>query len=219
MGAKIFLTILAVALIQAACSVSAVEPMNATHTPSSSAVISTETLAPIANTITPAASESPVPATMVPSAIPSPASLDPNATNVSGASTVKIFMVAINDNGVRGPKIGCGDSIIPVDVPITPTLGVLRAALTKLLSAKTRYFGGESDLYDSLYQSNLNIDSLDIQNGVATIRLSGTVLLGGVCDAPRFQAQIEQTALQFSTIKQVSIFINDKPLSEVLSSK
>jgi hypothetical protein len=128
-------------------------------------------------------------------------------------------MVAMNDNGVKGTKIGCGDSIVPVSVPITPTLGVLRAALTKLLSVKTRFFGGESDLYNSLYQSNLNLDSLNLQDGVATIRLSGTVVLGGVCDTPRFQAQLEQTALQFSTVKQVNIFINDKPLSEVLSSK
>jgi spore germination protein GerM len=103
-------------------------------------------------------------------------------------------------------------------VSITPTEAVLRAALTKLLSIKTRFYG-ESGLYNSLYQSNLSIESLIIQNGVATIRLSGTISMGGECDTPRFQAQLEQTALQFSTVKQVSIFINGKPLSEVLSSK
>jgi len=103
-------------------------------------------------------------------------------------------------------------------VSITPTIGVLRAALTKLLTIKTRFYG-ESGLYNSLYQSNLSIDSLNLQNGVATIRLSGTISLGGVCDTPRFQAQLEQTVLQFSTIKQANIFINDQPLAKVLSSK
>lgn len=44
-------------------------------------------------------------------------------------------------------------------------------------------------------------------------------MLGGVCDAPRLEAQIEQTALQFSTVNEVAVFVNDKPLEEVLSSK
>lgn len=219
MGTKIFLTILAVVIMQAICSIATATPMTATRKTSTNTVIPTGTPAPIINTAAPVPSETAPAVTSVPTTNPSATSLSPDATSSSGASTVKIFLVAINDNGVRGPKIGCGDSIIPVDVPIIPTLGVLRAALTKLLSIKTRYFGGESDLYNSLYQSNLNIDNLSIQNGLATIWLSGTVQLGGVCDTPRFQAQLEQTVLQFSTIKQVNIFINDKPLSEVLSSK
>ena len=219
MGTKILLAILAVVLIQAACSVSTATP-TVTQAPATSIVIPTETSIPIQNTVTTVPSES-VPAATIPSAIAIPlaASPTPVAADSTGANTVKIFMVAMNDNGVKGTKIGCGDSIVPVSVPITPTLGVLRAALTKLLSVKTRFFGGESDLYNSLYQSNLNLDSLNLQDGVATIRLSGTVVLGGVCDTPRFQAQLEQPALQFSTVKQVNIFINDKPLSEVLSSK
>jgi hypothetical protein len=219
MGTKIFLAILAVVIVQAICSIATATPMKATQVLSTNTVIPTRTAVPITNTATPDPSETAPMVTSVPTTNPSATSLPPAATASSGASTVKIFLIAINDNGVRGPKIGCGDSIIPVDVPISPTLGVLRAALTKLLSIKTRFFGGESDLYNSLYQSNLNIDNLSIQNGLATIWLSGTVQLGGVCDTPRFQAQLEQTALQFSTIKQVDIFINNKPLSEVLSSK
>jgi len=44
-------------------------------------------------------------------------------------------------------------------------------------------------------------------------------MLGGVCDAPRVEAQIEQTALQFSTVHEVAVFINDVPLEDVLSLK
>ena len=218
MGTRIFLAILAVVIVQAACSIATAPPIKATLAPSPSLPIPTETVIVSPNTITPAPTIPP--ATAVPSAVPTAvASPATNPIATSGVSTVKIYLIAINDNGARGKEIGCGDSVVGVDVPITPTLGVLRAALTRLLSIKTRYFGGESDLYDSLYQSDLSIDSLDIQDGVATIRLSGAMQLGGVCDAPRFQAQLEQTALQFSTIKQVDIFINDKPLSQVLSSK
>jgi len=58
-----------------------------------------------------------------------------------------------------------------------------------------------------------------IEQGKAIIHLTGTVVLGGVCDAPRLEAQIEQTALQFSTVSDVAVFVNDTPLEEVLSSK
>ena len=44
-------------------------------------------------------------------------------------------------------------------------------------------------------------------------------MLGGVCDSPRFEAQIEQTALQFSTVSSVEVFINDIPLQDVLSQQ
>jgi hypothetical protein len=44
-------------------------------------------------------------------------------------------------------------------------------------------------------------------------------MLGGVCDSPRVQAQIEQTALQFSTVSEVEVFVNDTPLEEVLSQQ
>ncbi len=218
MVTKTLFVLFAVILIQAACSISTLAPQNATQ--ARSTILPTETSIQITNTVLAVPTETSPTAIAAPSAVPPTASLVPVATGeTTDANTVKIFLVAINDNGVKGAKIGCGDSLVPVSVPVTPTLGVLRAALTKLLSIKTRFFGGESDLYNSLYQSNLAIDSLNIQNSVAEIRLSGTISLGGVCDTPRFQAQLVQTALQFSTIKQVNIFINDKPLSEVLSSK
>jgi hypothetical protein len=44
-------------------------------------------------------------------------------------------------------------------------------------------------------------------------------MLGGVCDAPRVEAQIKQTALQFSTVSDVEVFIDDIPLEDVLSQK
>jgi hypothetical protein len=49
--------------------------------------------------------------------------------------------------------------------------------------------------------------------------LSGTMMLGGVCDNPRVEAQLEETALQFPTVSQVSVFVNSRPLEEVLSLK
>ncbi len=114
--------------------------------------------------------------------------------------------------------IGCGDSLVPVTEQILPTQGVLRAALEILLGIQQQYYG-QSGLYNALYQSNLTIEDLRIENGRASIRLAGKLLLGGVCDNPRVEAQLVETAKQFSTVKEVEIFINGKPLKDVLSEK
>jgi hypothetical protein len=131
---------------------------------------------------------------------------------------VKIFLIAIDDNGRSGTLVGCGDSAVPVTVTIPRTQGVLRAALEKLLSAKQQFYG-ESGLYNALYQSNLQVAGVTIEQGKAIIRLTGTIMLGGTCDAPRLEAQIEQTALQFSTVNEVTVFVNDRSLEDVLSQK
>jgi hypothetical protein len=156
-----------------------------------------------------------VPAT--PTAMPAtPMQAAPSPT--AGQTTVQIVLIAIGDNGRSGKLVGCGDSAIPVQVTIAATQGVLRAALEKLFSIKQQYYG-ESGLYNALYQSNLQVENVTIQSGVATINLSGTLTLGGECDNPRVEAQIEGTALQFHTVQQVSVFLNGKPLKDVLSLK
>jgi LysM repeat protein len=138
--------------------------------------------------------------------VPAPAQ-EPN-----GFTKTRIYLVSLGDGGT----LGCGDSLVPVTVDIPSTRAILRASLTKLLSLHSQYYG-ESGLYNALYQSNLTIDDVRIDNRVATIRLSGQVVLGGVCDTPRVKAQLEQIALQFSTVDQVNIFVNGEPLDDVLN--
>jgi len=159
--------------------------------------------------------------------LPSPAPVLSTATQVQqiqptpttpAEQIVKIFLIALEDNGQSGTLVGCGDSAIPITVTIPGTQGVLRATLEKLLSAKQQFYG-ESGYYNALYQSNLQVAGVTIEQGKAMIRLKGTLMLGGVCDAPRVEAQIEQTALQFSTVNDVAVFINDVPLEDVLSQK
>ena len=60
---------------------------------------------------------------------------------------------------------------------------------------------------------------MTIAGGKATINLSGSLVLNGVCDDPRVEAQIEQIALQFSTVKTVAVFLNNIPLQQALSEK
>lgn len=130
----------------------------------------------------------------------------------AGTTQVKIFLIAENDNGVSGPKIGCGDSVIGVTRVIPATQGILRAALNELLSQHDQFYG-QSGLYNALYRAKLNLDSVTLVNGVATVNLSGTMSLGGVCDDPRAEAQLNYTAKQFPTVRSVNWFLNGKPLT------
>ena len=133
-------------------------------------------------------------------------------------SSVNLYFIALEDNGQSGKKIGCNDSVIPVQVSIEPTTAPLRAALEKLFSIKDQFYG-QSGLYNALYQSNLQVDSAVVENGTATVRLSGTFSLGGVCDDPRFSAQITETILQFPTVNTAVVYINGQRLEDVLSER
>jgi hypothetical protein len=127
-----------------------------------------------------------------------------------------IFLIAVGDAGGSGKEIGCGDSVIPVEVVIEPTIAPLTAALNELLAIESREYG-QSGLYNALYRSDLTVEGIDIENREAIIALSGEVVVGGTCDIPRVKAQLRQTALQYDTIDSVSIFVDDQPLDEVLS--
>ncbi len=137
-------------------------------------------------------------------------------TSPASGQILQIFLVAIGDNGASGKKIGCGDSLVAVDVVVNPTVAVLRTSLDELLAIKSEYYG-QSGLYNALYQSDLEIEELGLQNGVASIYLKGDLVLGGTCDSPRVEEQLRATALQFSTVSDVEIFINGKPLEELVA--
>lgn len=144
----------------------------------------------------------------------------------SGASAttrvVNMYVVALDDNGKKGELIGCGDSLVAVqrEVSVTSssTQAGIYAALSILLSNKNQTIE-DGVYYNALYQSNLDIESVSVTNGVATVRLVGDMALGGVCDGPRFEAQIEQTVLQFEDITSAKIFVNGQTLSEVTSER
>jgi hypothetical protein len=215
---KLFALLLILSLT--ACTNINIEPLS-TLIPTSTIEVSTNTAVialPTETTTSTATMEVPSPTLFVPTATQVPLTSTKPAPTTSTEQTVKIFLIAIEDNGQSGTLVGCGDSAIPVTVTIPQTQGVLRAAVEKLLSAKQQFYG-ESGLYNALYQSNLQVVGVTIDQGKAVIHLTGTIMLGGTCDAPRLEAQIEQTALQFSTVNDVAVFVNDAPLEDVLSQK
>lgn len=140
--------------------------------------------------------------------------ISPHTNNIQ-EQTVSIYFIALEDNGKSGKKIGCNDSLIPVKRTVSGT-NVLQAALTELLHYNQQYFG-ESGLYNALYQSRLQVEDIQIEDAVATVKFIGEVSVGGVCDVPRFEEQIKSTILQFPMISQTEVFINNRPLKDFFS--
>lgn len=154
----------------------------------------------------------------IPTATSTEESSEVPATSTPNSIDVKIAMIALEDNGASGKKIGCDDSVVMISQEITPyTTGTLRAAFVRLLSLKETSYGGELGLYNSLAESDLTLDDVTLEGGVATVEISGQPVLGGVCDTPRFVAQLEETALQFDTVSSVEILLNGEPIDEALS--
>ena len=127
--------------------------------------------------------------------------------------SIKIFLVALEDEGKGGEAIGCGDSVVGVDAGTASTTDPLRVAMEKLLSLHDRTDPG-TGLHNALAGSSLSVEKSEIKDGDATVRLAGTLVLSGVCEYPRVEAQLEKTAGQFPGVRTVTVLINDCPLSE-----
>lgn len=139
-------------------------------------------------------------------------------TQPAKESQVKIYLIALNDNGKIGKDFGTGDSLVSVDRTISTPQTPLKAAFNELLSLKESHYGN-SGLYNALYRSNLKLEKATITDGKAEVYLTGSLLLGGIMDNPRVENQLNATALQFSTVKEAQIYINNKTLRDALSLK
>lgn len=147
-----------------------------------------------------------------------------NEENNRGQNT-QIFLVAIDDNGARGDKIGCNDSLVAVDLMIPETESILakmKYTIDSLLS-QSGPTDPQTELYNSLYQSELKIQNISISENQETVSLNlvGQASVGGVCDVPRFQEQIKKTIREVDpdTIKNVEVSINGQAMEEYFSAK
>jgi hypothetical protein len=125
------------------------------------------------------------------------------------STSVKIALLDTTGSGT-GKARGC-DTVTMATRSITATTSVLTAAMQTLFSepAGTQ----PSQAYNFIARTNktLKFDHATIVNGTANIYLTGALSgLAGVCDDPRAQIQIEETALQFATVQKVGIYLNNK---------
>lgn len=143
----------------------------------------------------------------------SAATADPARQATRRTRQVKVYLVALDDKGKRGRRIGCDDSLVPVTRTVAATSTPLKTAVEELLSVPREY---EGDLGNFWAGEDLRVQSAIISRGVATIRIRGTLPVAGVCDEPRIEEQIKATVRQFRGVRSVRVFLNGEKLSEAI---
>lgn len=126
---------------------------------------------------------------------------------------VKVYLVALDDRGQRGRRIGCDDSLVAVTRTVAAAGAPLKAAVEELLSVPREYEGGLGNYWAG---ENLRVQSAVISRGVATIRVRGTLPVAGICDQPRIEEQIKATARQFRGVRSVRVFLNGERLADAI---
>lgn len=139
---------------------------------------------------------------------------EPN-TNIAGASAalprttmvVKIPVLAGElFDMTSGKKRGC-DNVVFIEKEVARTPAVLNATLVEMFNYSDDPGFLPGNFVKS--QAGLSFDRAEIEDGVAKVYLEGeTGPLAGVCDNPRLNIQIEEAALQFSTVSSVEIYLN-----------
>jgi sporulation and spore germination protein len=141
--------------------------------------------------------------------------INPGSVVAQRRQQVKIFLVAVGDNGQAGKKIGCEDSLVGVTRTVRKTAAPLKAALEELLSTRPEI--GENPKLQNFWKGrNLRVRSVSIRRATATIHISGEVFVAGICDQPRIESQIEETARQFPMVKRVKVFIGKRTLADAI---
>ena len=131
-------------------------------------------------------------------------------------SNSKIYLILPHDDGKRGERVGCGDSLIDIGVAVnftsTDKASKIKTVLNKLFEIDYREYGTEPVIINPLYRSHLSVETVEVISKKAYISLVGDLKLEGICDTPRYEEQIKAIAKQFGGVEDVEIVVN--PLSE-----
>jgi LysM repeat protein len=110
--------------------------------------------------------------------------------------------------------LGCDDELVWVQRQVVVNGAPLEAALREALTLDPDVL--DEELYNALLGTELEIEQVSVVDGTAEMRLRGSIGVGGVCELPRLEAQLTEVALQFDTVTEVNVWIDGRPLSEVL---
>ncbi|HET9225358.1 MAG TPA: GerMN domain-containing protein [Thermoanaerobaculia bacterium] len=129
-----------------------------------------------------------------------------------------VFLISLEDGGVDGRRIGCGDSAVAVETTFPRRGPALEGALDALLSFRETY-DTRTGFYNALHGSRLEVARIERAGPEVRIHLNGYLEIGGTCDSPRILAQLTETALQFEDVQRATFYLEGKPLSRLLSDK
>lgn len=128
---------------------------------------------------------------------------------VGQISNVKLALLG-ESGKVQGVTRGC-DVVFMVDRPISPTQAPLNSAIRELFKKDSGIDSSAGNFIAT--QSKLNFDKATLENGVASIFLTGEVgPYSNDCDNERTFIQIRETALQFTTVQSVVFYLDGKKL-------
>jgi len=118
--------------------------------------------------------------------------------NTPGGSTEEqratVYLVAYagelpegrSEEGLK--KVGCDDYLVPFEIEVSSR------RLKSVLNALTQYVPPEG-YYNPFYEKGMSVTNVeDRGRSTVVIDLEGSPQFGGICDTPRFKAQIEETA-------------------------
>jgi hypothetical protein len=151
-------------------------------------------------------SEDPVPSEPVPSG------------SAAALQTVTAYYVLVDDGGSNGVRFGCNDSLVGVAHTSSAGEDPLHAAVRALLDAPADAAPPppSPDVYNALRGSDLKFLSGSFDGTTVTVYLAGTLSMGGVCDLPRVEAQLTQTAVSAVGAIRAEIHVNGRSLAEAL---
>lgn len=125
--------------------------------------------------------------------------------NQNGTMALMVPMLSENSVNADFGPFGCGTYIQFVEKEVPQTQAVLNATYQWLFNNNYQ----ESGLVNlvPVQQVNLNFQNAEIQNGIAKVYLTGSVMEYG-CAFAGFAGQIEQAALQYPTVNDIEVYLN-----------
>lgn len=134
----------------------------------------------------------------------------PETTVEESIAATSSIMLAMLDTAQisNGPSRGC-DKVVMVNQIIPSTTAPLTAAMKALFLTSTTTVDGWFN-YIPRTSATLHFDHAAVVNGTANIYLEGSLSgLAGICDDPRTEIQIQETAKQFATVQSVQLYLNN----------
>jgi hypothetical protein len=109
-----------------------------------------------------------------------------------------------------GKTAGCGDQIIWVVEDVDPTRSPIITSIEMMFDSEKDYGFEPGNFLAS--QNALSFNEVILENGIAKIYLEGEFTTEGECDLPRQFIQLEEVALQYYSVDEVEIYLNDELL-------
>jgi hypothetical protein len=137
----------------------------------------------------------------------------PAAGRSEDSVTVTLFMVRHPSDADTIGTFGCGDLLVKRPWRVWKKGNLLEETMRALVSPE------HDGLENYVAGGTIRLDSVVMNQATAQIYLQGHFVLNGVCDHPRIEEQLRQTAMQFPEVKAVAVYVGLQPLKEYLSLK